>query len=79
MRIEIVGIKDTKFKNRETGEVIEGQSVFFEYEDEKVNGLATDKCFLSKAKAIVPVPHLPVDADLYYNKYGKVDEIRINK
>lgn len=79
MVIEIVGIKDTRFTNKETGEHIEGQTVFFEYDDDNVNGVATDKCFLSNKKKIVPVPHIPAMAELYYNKYGKVDEIIIKK
>lgn len=79
MKIEIVGIKDTKFKNQETGEVVEGQSVYFEYEDECCVGYMTDKVFLPTRKKLTPVPHIPCEADLYYNKYGKVDEIKIRK
>lgn len=77
MVIEIVGIKETGFTNRDTGERVEGQTVYFEYEDYNVNGVATDKCFLSIRKKIVPIPNLPAVADLFYNKYGKVDEIII--
>lgn len=79
MNITIQGIKQTRFVNKETGETIEGQSVFFTYEDEKIIGLGTDKCFLTRSKEIVPVPALPCEANLYYNKYGKVDEILIRK
>lgn len=79
MKITIVGIKNTKFTNKETGELVEGQTVFFEHEDEYVNGLAVDKCFLSRNKMLVPIPHVPVGANLFYNKYGKVDEIIVIK
>lgn len=79
MVIEILGIKDTRFMNKETGEVVEGQSVYFSYDDEKVIGVATDRCFLTRSKKLDPVPALPAMADLYYNKYGKVDEIIVKK
>lgn len=79
MKITIVGIKNIKFTNKETGEVVEGQTVFFEHEDKYVSGLAVDKCFLSRNRMLVPVPHVPVGANLFYNKYGKVEEISVNK
>lgn len=75
MKITIVGIKDTRFTNKETGEVISGQSIHFEYDDEHVEGVAVDRCFLSEKKKLSPRPHVPVEATLFYNKYGKVDEI----
>lgn len=75
MKIIIVGVKDSRFTNRESGEVISGQSIFFEFEESHTLGLQTDKCFLSESKKIVPVPSLPASASLYYNKYGKVESI----
>lgn len=77
MLIEIVGIKDVSFSNKETGERVEGQSVFFEYEDDRTQGVATDKVFLSSLKKLVPVPSLPCSANLYFNKFGKVDSISL--
>lgn len=79
MVIEIVGIKDTKFTSKETGELVEGQTVYFEHDDDNAWGVVTDRCFLSSRKKIVPVPSMPARANLYYNKYGKVDEIIIDK
>lgn len=78
MLIEIVGIKDVSFSNKETGERVEGQSVYFEYEDDRTQGVATDKVFLSSRKELVPVPSLPCSANLYFNKFGKVDSISLN-
>lgn len=75
MKIIIVGVKDTKFSNRETREVIEGQSLYFEFEDSHTRGMQTDKCFLPASRKLVPEPSVPCAANLYYNKYGKVDSI----
>lgn len=75
MRITIVGIKDTRFTNKETGEVITGQSIHFEYCERNVHGFAVDRCFLSEVKKLKQIPDVPCEADLFYNKYGKVDEI----
>lgn len=75
MKITIVGIKDIRFTNKDTGEVISGQSIHFEYDGDNIEGVAVDRCFLSEKKKLVPRPSLPVEANLFYNKYGKVDEI----
>lgn len=74
MNIQIVGLKKTEFTTKD-GTLISGQSVYFTFEDDRTKGLQTDKCFLPSRKALYPEPNLPADAEIYYNRYGKVDAV----
>lgn len=77
MKVILVGYKDTRFENLNSHEIIEGQTIYFEYEQDKVHGVATDRAFLPVSKRIVPAPSVPCTASIFYNKYGKIDEVVI--
>lgn len=74
MNIQIVGLKNTEFTTKD-GLLIQGQSVYFTFKDNNTIGVQTDKCFLPSRKALYPEPILPAEAEIYYNKYGKVDSV----
>lgn len=79
MIIEIVGIQDVKYTSKKTGNEVRGQKLFFTFPDENIRGVGTDNVFLNRNNEIIPEPALPATAELFYNKYGNVDEIRIVK
>ena len=79
MNVQIVGIKPTRFKPQNSDSEIVGQNIFFEYEQENVIGVCTDSCFLSQKKEIEVIPHLPAEAKIFYNKFGKVEELVLVK
>lgn len=77
MIITIIGCRDTSFTTQ-TGEVISGQTIWFTepLPSGKGKGVKADKAFLSQNKVVYPA-QLPCEADIFYNKYGKVDSIKL--
>lgn len=77
MRVIVIGVRDTSFTSK-SGQVISGQTIWF---TEPISssigrGVKADKAFLPLYKVISP-ELLPCEAEIYYNKFGKVDSIRL--
>lgn len=79
MKAILVGYRDVNFTNKDTGEVISGQSIFIEYEDFNVHGLATTKIFLPSDMRLTPAPSLPTTVNIEFNMRGKVQSINVIK
>lgn len=79
MKAILVGYRDVNFTNHDSGEVISGQSIFIEYEDSNVCGLASTKLFLPSSKRLTPAPSLPTTVNIDFNMRGKVDSITVIK
>lgn len=75
MKFNLVGIRDTRFMNDKTGEVISGKTIFVTYEEYGVRGLKADKLFLSEKKNLYVPSQLPAEIDIQFNRYGKIDSI----
>lgn len=77
MRFTIIGVRYTSF-TAQSGQTISGQTIWFTepISPSTGRGVKADKAFLPDSKIISP-EMLPCDAEIYYNKYGKVDSIRI--
>lgn len=75
MRITIVGIKDVNFTPKDSDRPVFGQNVYFEYDDKFTRGFVTDRCFLPSGHGTLDPVDLPCEAEIYYNKFGKVDSI----
>lgn len=78
MKIILVGVKNTRF-TAQTGEVISGQTIYFEFEDLHTRGLQTDKAFLPDSRRLTPEPSVPCSGSIFYNKYGKVESVILDK
>ena len=79
MKAILVGYRDVNFTNKDTGEVISGQSIFIEFEESGVAGLATTKIFLPSDKRLTPAPSLPTTVNIEFNMRGKVQSIAVIK
>lgn len=79
MKAILVGYRDVNFTNHDTGEVIFGQSIFIEFEESGVSGLATTKIFLPADKRLSPAPSLPTSINIDFNMRGKVQSIHVIK
>ena len=76
MIITVVGFKKVDFTSKDTGERISGYNVFYTAEKQpNVKGLEAGKFFLSEAKAKQFDVQTDCDFELYYNKYGKIDQL----
>lgn len=76
MKAQIVGIRNTKFTAQETGELISGQTVYFLFEDDNVQGFVADRMFLSDNKLAHYRPVLKDFVDIQYNRFGKVASVQ---
>lgn len=75
MRVTIIGVRTVSFTSKE-GLAIRGQNVFFTepIPAGKGYGLSAEKVFIPERLSI-NTSIIPVEADILFNRYGKVDEI----
>lgn len=73
----IIGYRDMEFKTKD-GDLISGRKFFYTYVQNEVTGMACDSFFLTKdALANVGyVPNVNDEVEVYFNRYGKVSQIR---
>lgn len=74
MKYVLMGKKPVNFTAQD-GKVINGTTFYVSCEMDGVEGLATDKFFVSAEK--LPKKDLVVgsDVEIYFNRFGKVDAI----
>lgn len=72
---EIVGFRPYEFTDQKTGKLISGYSVFLQWPDDGVQGLACEVVSLKKEKLDGYVPKLGDQVRIGYNKYQKCDFI----
>lgn len=72
----VLGKRPVSFKS-DDGRDITGTTLYLGYEEEGVEGMATDKVFISTAK--MPKNDIVVGAevDVLFDRRGKVDSIRV--
>lgn len=71
---KVVGRRYTEFDTRD-GNHIKGYSVFLQYSDPNIEGVGTDRVFVSDEKFRASPFKVGANVDLVYNKYGKVQAI----
>lgn len=71
----VLGIKNVHFK-ADDGRIIDGVTLYGSYDLADVDGVATDKAFISSEKLNGLEVKVGDDVELLYNKYGKVVSIR---
>lgn len=72
---EIVGLRPYDFKDEKSGDTISGYSVYLQWEEEEVAGIACEKLSVSMSKLQDYDPALGDRVLIGYNKYGKCDFI----
>ncbi|MBO5341040.1 MAG: hypothetical protein J6A62_08595 [Oscillospiraceae bacterium] len=77
MICKVVGIRPVSFTDGQSGQTINGTSYFVEYPDDNVQGVACEKLFVgaNRASLLSYVPKLHDTIRVFYNRYGKVDNI----
>lgn len=74
MKVSVLGVRPVNFTAAD-GRLVAGSSMYIGYETEGVNGMATEKIFVSAdklpKKAIVPGS----DIEIIFNMRGKVEAI----
>ena len=72
---EIVGIRPYNFKDRETGDLVEGYSIYLQWVADGVAGVQCEAVSISMSKLDGYDPALGDVVRVGYNKYGKADFI----
>lgn len=75
MQCKLLGFKKTSFTAKDTGAKIEGLNLYVSYADNKVDGIACDRLFLTNEKAGNYIPKVGQTLEVEYNKYGKPDAV----
>ena len=75
--MEVIGYRRTQFTAQDTGEVIQGYSLYLTSEEENVTGLSCERVFLSMKKLDGYVPELGDQVRVVYNRYGKVTHVEL--
>lgn len=76
---EIVGLREVKFDDQRTGQTVDGLKVYATCKEEKVTGLMTEQFFFGRNKfgGLFDMFHINGHFRVFYNKYGKPDDIEI--
>jgi len=74
---EIVGLKHSKWKPKDSDREISGYSLHLTEDREDVDGLAVERAFIQDSKLEDYVPALGDVVNLIYNRFGKVDGLRL--
>lgn len=73
----VVGFRHVDFEDQKTGKRVVGVSLFLERPFEKAEqGYETMKIFINP-EIVRYHPQLSDDIELYYNKYGRVSDIKV--
>lgn len=75
MLYQIIGIEKTSFRPRDSDREFAGVRLHCTYEKEKVDGMAVESVYCNSS---VDVSGLSVGdlCEIFYNKFGKVSEVR---
>lgn len=75
----IIGIRPYTLTTKDTGEVIDGVTLFCTYESDKVQGLAIDKISMSNKKLLELgyTPKLNDTIKVSYNRFGRVEAVEV--
>lgn len=73
----IVGYRDMEFKSQ-SGDLITGRKYYYTYVQNGVTGVACDSFFVTKEAManLAYVPNVDDEVEVYFNRYGKVSQIR---
>lgn len=79
MTVNIIGIKQVNFTGKD-GNLVSGTQFFCTYTEKNVKGLATEKFFISPQRIHNQVFNVGDNAQVFYNRYGKVEAFeKLNK
>lgn len=75
--MHVIGYQNVSFTPKGESQAINGVTLYLTEEREKVEGLATDRVFVSERKLGSYFPQLGDNIRLFYNRYGKVDGVEL--
>ena len=76
---KVVGKQTVDYVSKKTGQPVKGVTLHLTYPDDRIIGLGTESVFVSAKStcySVVMCLELGDDVDLFYNRYGSVEDIR---
>lgn len=77
MIVKLLGIAVVDFVSKD-GQPVKGKNLFVSYPDERVTGEKCEKFFVGQRIALPPRLELGSEISLSFNRYGKIESVRIN-
>ena len=74
--MKIVGVRKVEYTAKD-GAQVKGYTVHATYTEKGTDGLCCDNFFVSEKKADGWVPEVGETVELMYNKYGKIDSVKV--
>lgn len=83
MKVKVVGISNVSYTSKRTNQLVEGKTLHVTRKAERDGdiGELTDTIFVSqKSNVINQVPKIKLGSEIniYYNRYGAVDDIAVD-
>lgn len=78
MIYEVIGYRNSSFKSAD-GNTISGVTMYLTTGDSYVTGVVAERVFVSTNKLNGYAPQLNDVVDVEYNKYGKVNSVKLAK
>ena len=78
MKYVVLGIQQVNYTSAKTGQRVQGESLHCKYTQKNVVGEAVEKIYVS-SNINGPVVSVGDEVEIFYNKYGAVEEIRLVK
>lgn len=75
---EVTGIKKVDYVSKKTGRPVKGYTLWLSYERQDVDGFACDEVYVS-IERISEVPQLGDLVNVYYNRFGSVESVVIDR
>lgn len=83
MKVKVVGISNVSYTSKRTNQLVEGKTLHVVRKAEKDGdiGELTDTIFVSQKSNVInqlPKIKLGSEINIYYNRYGAVDDIAVD-
>lgn len=83
MKVKVIGIADVNYTSKKTNQLVEGKTLHCTRKAERPEdiGELTDTVFISKrSNAFGQIDKIKIGSDInvYYNRFGAVDDIAVN-
>lgn len=78
--MKVVGIREVKYTSKKTGNDVHGYDLYVELPSSKVQGVMTDKLFLSDYiidKNHGKMPALGDEVNVFYNRFGRIESYEV--
>lgn len=78
MKYIVLGKQKVDYTSKQTGQRVQGENLHCKYLQKNVEGEAVEKLYIS-SNVNSPIVNVGDEIDVFFNRYGSVDEVRLVK